>query len=152
MKRQYIEILGLLSVIASLLFVGVEIRQNTTAIRGATQQDISYQISEIYKIAVENEKIALITSKAYQGITKKDLSEIDFSRFWLFAMMGLRRVENIYLQYNNGFVGSEAFDRIDMAFYRTPLVGEIWSARKRRLGHYLCKKWAHFYSGRGLTF
>ena len=34
-------------------------------------------------------------------------------------MMGLRRVENIYLQYNNGFVGSEAFDRIDMAFYRT---------------------------------
>ena len=61
LKRQYIEILGLLSVIASLLFVGVEIRQNTTAIRGATQQDISYQISEIYKIAVENEKIALIT-------------------------------------------------------------------------------------------
>ena len=34
-------------------------------------------------------------------------------------MMGLRRVENIYLQFNNGFVGSEAFDRIDMAFYRT---------------------------------
>ena len=130
MKRQYIEILGLLSVIASLLFVGVEIRQNTTAIRGATQQDISYQISEIYKIAVENEKIALITSKAYQGITKKDLSEIDFSRFWLFAMMGLRRVENIYLQYNNGFVGSEAFDRIDMVFYRTPLVREIWEERK----------------------
>ena len=130
LKRQYIEILGLLSVIASLLFVGVEIRQNTTAIRGATQQDISYQISEIYKIAVENEKIALITSKAYQGITKKDLSEIDFSRFWLFAMMGLRRVENIYLQYNNGFVGSEAFDRIDMAFYRTPLVREIWEERK----------------------
>ncbi len=130
MKRQYIEILGLLSVIASLLFVGVEIRQNTIAIRGATQQDISYQISEIYKIAVENEKIALITSMAYRGITKKDLSEIDFSRFWLFTMMGLRRVENIYLQYNNGFVGSEAFDRIDMAFYRTPLVREIWEERK----------------------
>ena len=45
-------------------------------------------------------------------------------------MMGLRRVENIYLQYNNGFVGSEAFDRIDMAFYRTPLVREIWEERK----------------------
>ncbi len=130
MKRQYIEILGLLSVIASLLFVGIEIRQNTTAIRGATQQDISYQISEIYKIAVENEKIALIASKAYQGITKKDLSEVDFSRFLFFTMMGLRRVENIYLQYNNGFVGSEAFDRIGMAFYRTPLVREIWEERK----------------------
>jgi len=130
MKRQNVEVIGLVSVIASLIFVGVEIRQNTTAIRGATQQEISYQISEIYKIAVENEKIALITSQAYEGIEKDDLSETDFSRFWLFAMMGLRRVENIYLQYNNGFVGYEAFDRIDMAFYRTSLVRQIWEERK----------------------
>jgi len=130
MKRQNIEAIGLVSVIASLIFVGVEIRQNTTAIRGATQQEISYQISEIYKIAVENEKIALITSQAYKGIEKDDLSETDFSRFWLFTMMGLRRVENIYLQYNNGFVGYEAFDRIDMAFYRTSLVRQIWEERK----------------------
>jgi len=130
MKRQNVEVIGLVSVIASLIFVGVEIRQNTTAIRGATQQEISYQISEIYKIAVENEKIALITSQAYKGIEKDDLSETDFSRFWLFAMMGLRRVENIYLQYNNGFVGYEAFDRIDMAFYRTSLVRQIWEERK----------------------
>ena len=130
MKRQNIEAIGLVSVIASLIFVGVEIRQNTTAIRGATQQEISYQISEIYKIAVDNEKIALITSQAYKGIEKDDLSETDFSRFWLFTMMGLRRVENIYLQYNNGFVGYEAFDRIDMAFYRTSLVRQIWEERK----------------------
>ena len=130
MKRQNIEAIGLVSVIPSLIFVGVEIRQNTTAIRGATQQEISYQISEIYKIAVENEKIALITSQAYKGIEKDDLSETDFSRFWLFTMMGLRRVENIYLQYNNGFVGYEAFDRIDMAFYRTSLVRQIWEERK----------------------
>ena len=78
MKRQYIEILGLLSVIASLLFVGVEIRQNTTAIRGATQQDISYQISEIYKIAVENEKIALITSRHIKVSLEKTLVKLIF--------------------------------------------------------------------------
>ena len=129
-NRKFIEIIGLLSVIGSLIFVGLEINQNTAAIRGATQQEVSYQISEMYKMGVENEKIAFIMSQAYDGIRKSDLSPTDYTRFWLFSMMGFRRVENIYLQYNNGFVGSEAFDRIDMAFYRTPLVREIWEERK----------------------
>ena len=57
-NRKYFEIIGLLSVIGSLVFVGLEINQNTAAVRGATQQEISYQISEMYKIGVENDKIA----------------------------------------------------------------------------------------------
>ena len=54
MKRQYIEIAGLVSIIASLIFVGAEIRQNTIAIRGATQQEISLQLSEMLTLVVEN--------------------------------------------------------------------------------------------------
>ena len=64
-NRKFIEIIGLLSVIGSLIFVGLEINQNTAAIRGATQQEVSYQISEMYKMGVENEKIAFIMSQAY---------------------------------------------------------------------------------------
>ena len=44
MKRQYIEI-AILYLIANV-FVGAEIRQNTIAIRGATQQEISLQLSD----------------------------------------------------------------------------------------------------------
>ena len=47
-NRIILEGVGLFSVIGSLLFVGVEIRQNTAAVRGATQQDISYQLSLIH--------------------------------------------------------------------------------------------------------
>ena len=64
-NRKFIEIIGLLSVIGSLIFVGLEINQNTAAIRGATQQEVSYQISEMYKMGVENEKVAFIMSQAY---------------------------------------------------------------------------------------
>jgi len=70
-NRIVVEIIGLLSVIGSLVFVGLEINQNTSAVRGATQQDISYQISEMYKIGVENDKIASIMSRSYQGLKKK---------------------------------------------------------------------------------
>ena len=130
-NRKFIEIIGLLSVIGSLIFVGLEINQNTAAIRGATQQEVSYQISEMYKMGVENEKIAFIMSQAYDGIRKSDLSSTDYTRFWLFSMMGFRRVENIYLQYKNGFLDEDAFDRIGMGFYQTPLVREIWDERRK---------------------
>ena len=120
----------LFSVIGSLLFVGVEIRQNTAAVRGATQQDISYQISEMYKIGVENDNIASIMTRSYQGLKKSEITDTEFLQFWLFSMLGYRRVENIYLQYKNGFLAEEAFDRIGMSFYRTPIQLEIWEERK----------------------
>ena len=114
-NRIILEGVGIFSVIGSLLFVGVEIRQNTAAVRGATQQDISYQISEMYKIGVENDKIASIMTRSYQGLKKSDLTDTEFLQFWLFSMLGYRRVENIYLQYKNGFLTEEAFDRIGMS-------------------------------------
>ena len=129
-NRIILEGVGIFSVIGSLLFVGVEIRQNTAAVRGATQQDISYQISEMYKIGVENDKIASIMTRSYQGLKKSDLTDTEFLQFWLFSMLGYRRVENIYLQYKNGFLTEEAFDRIGMSFYRTSIQLEIWKERK----------------------
>ena len=124
-NRIILEGVGLFSVIGSLLFVGVEIRQNTAAVRGATQQDISYQISEMYKIGVENDNIASIMTRSYQGLKKSEITDTEFLQFWLFSMLGYRRVENIYLQYKNGFLAEEAFDRIGMSFYRTPIQLEI---------------------------
>ena len=49
-NRIILEGVGIVSVIGSLIFVGLEISQNTAAVRGATQQEISYQVSEMYKI------------------------------------------------------------------------------------------------------
>ena len=129
-NRSMVEIGGIISVIGSLVFVGVEISQNTAAVRGATQYAVSGQITEMYRIVAENEKIASIMSQAYKGIHKSDLSETDYTRFWLFSSMGFWRVENIHLQYKNGLLSEEAFERIGMAFYRTPLVREIWEKDK----------------------
>ena len=44
-------------------------------------------------------------------------------------MMGLRRIENIYLQFKNGLLTKDAFSRIGMGIYRTKLVREVWEER-----------------------
>ena len=129
-NRKIFEIVGIVSVVGSLLFVGIEINQNTTAVRGATQQAVSSQVAEMYRIVAENERIALLLSQSFKGISKKDLSESDYVSLWNFQMMGLRRIENIYLQYKNGLLTEDAFSRIGMGIYRTKIVREIWEERR----------------------
>lgn len=129
-KRKIIEIGGLISVIGSLIFVGVEINQNTAAVRGATQQNVSSQVNEMYRIVAENERMSILISKCFQGISKEDLTESDYISLWNFQMMGFRRIENIYLQYKNGFLKEEAFERIGMGIYRTKIVRQIWDERR----------------------
>ena len=46
-KNLWFELIGLFGVISSLVFVGVEIRQNTAAVKGATHQTVAEQINEL---------------------------------------------------------------------------------------------------------
>ena len=129
-KRNIIEIVGIVSVVGSLVFVGIEIKQNTSAVRGATQQAVSSQVSEMYRIVSENKRMAELINRALNDASKSDLSEADYVSFWNFQMMGLRRIENIYLQYKNGLLTEGAFSRIGMGIYRTKLVREVWEERR----------------------
>ena len=129
-KRNIIEIVGIVSVVGSLVFVGIEIKQNTSAVRGVTQQAVSSQVSEMYRIVSENERMAELINRALNGASKSDLSEADYVSFWNFQMMGLRRIENIYLQFKNGLLTEDAFSRIGMGIYRTKLVREVWEERR----------------------
>ncbi len=131
MSNKYIfEIGGAIGLIGSLIFVGIEIRQNTTAVRGATQQAVSSQVAEMYRIGAENERMAELVSKAFQDISKADISESDYVSLWMYQMMGFRRIENIYLQYKNGLLTKDAFSRIGMGIYRSKIVREIWDERR----------------------
>ena len=116
--------------VGSLVFVGIEIKHNTSAVRGATQQAVSSQVSEMYRIVSESERMAELINRALKGASKNDLSEADYVSFWNFQMMGLRRIENIYLQFKNGLLTEDAFSRIGMGIYRTKLVRKVWEERR----------------------
>ena len=84
----------------------------------------------MYKMVAENERIARLISLCFEGISKEDLSESDYISLWNFQMMGFRRIENIYLQYKNGILKDDAFQRIGMGIYQTKIVRQIWKERK----------------------
>ena len=60
-KRQIFELTGLLSVVVSLVFVGFEIRQNTSAVRSATNIAISDQVIDISRDIATDERLSRLT-------------------------------------------------------------------------------------------
>ena len=133
MNKYIFEIGGALGLIGSLIFVGIEIRQNTSAVRSSAQQAISEQITELYYTIAPDERLSNLLSRAlYDGITKKDLSPTDNISLRLMIQGGLRRVENVYLQYKNGIISDKAFDRIGMNYYRNPYSREVWEENKNK--------------------
>ena len=64
MSNKYIfEIGGAIGLIGSLIFVGIEIRQNTSAVRSSAQQAISEQITELYYTIAPDERLSNLLSR-----------------------------------------------------------------------------------------
>ena len=131
MNRTVIEIIGFLSLVGSLAFVGVEIRQNTSAVRGATNQAISDQVGELMLTIATDDNLARLVKRLYDGETQDQFDPVDDMRLYMTIMTGLRRVENIFLQIEDGILDDRAFDRIGLSFYRSNYGQEIWQANKQ---------------------
>ena len=130
-KREVFEIFGLIGVIGSLIFVGVEVRQNTAEIRGSTHQSVSEQVNELYLTIAEDERLSKLVSEMMENSNlRKNLSPSDQISLDFVVLTGLRRIENIYLQYLDGILSDSAFDRIGMSFYRIQYAKEAWGKYK----------------------
>ena len=130
-KREVFEIFGLIGVIGSLVFVGVEVSQNTAEIRGSTHQSVSEQINELYLTIAEDERLSKLVSEMMENSNlRKDLSPADQVSLDFVILTGLRRVENIYLQDLDGILSNDACDRIGMNFYRKKYAKETWEKYK----------------------
>ena len=130
-KSSWYELIGLLGVVSSLVFVGIEIRQNTSAIKGATHQTIAEQINDLTLTIASDERLAKIVSSMYsEGKKREDMSPEDRLSLDFLLLTGYRRVENIFLQYEDGILDERAFNRIGMDTYKTDFAIGTWEEFK----------------------
>lgn len=126
--RVVAEVVGLMGLIASLGFVGMEIRQNTMAVRSATIQAVSDQAMELtLAMATDDQLPRLVYQISRGGITEADLGGEDYMRIRLAVVAGLRRQENLYLQVQNGILPNSALDNVSFGFYKNAFVRELWA-------------------------
>ena len=124
------EVLAALGVIASLIFVGVEIRQNTKAVQGSTTNEIAQQSLDLTMAGLDNTELREVFRKA----TSDDISVLSredrLLLGWFFAAK-LRADENRFRQIKLGLVDGDNLGQLsNHRAYRFPYFGIYWEARR----------------------
>lgn len=100
------ETLAALGVIASLVFVGAEIRQNTAVARGQTRQELALEFQDWLELRATVEGVDDLFNKAW--VEEAELTPGEDRRAVLLMRIFLTRLENVYLQVGEGLVDDSA--------------------------------------------
>lgn len=124
------------AVVAGLVFVGLQTRQNTIAQRGQTRQALADASREAVLAAATNPELARSLVAFFQappdstqnlGASPEDMQLGN----WLFALM--RNAENVFLQSREGVVGEDIMGTYGFVgpIYRTPQFQAWWSGNRQ---------------------
>lgn len=136
------EIVGLLAVVASLMFVGLQVRQSNVQARAAAYQAIGIATSQ-YHANVDDRTIRLFTEANYPKALER-WSLADWDRYYRAQLSGLRMVETLLLQVEQGVLDASALEQLGYTLKTnealvTPGFECIWPDLKRSIGSSLTK-------------
>jgi len=125
--KETAEVLGVLGVIASMIFVGVEIRQNTYAVHGATLQAVSQQSLDLVMAGLDNPELR----SAFDAASSNQLSPEQRDLIGWFISAKLRADENRFRQVELGILDPSTYLHLSThGAYRTPYFAEYWAQSK----------------------
>ena len=99
------ETLGFLGVVASLVFVGTEVHQNSLSIQSATYQDLISQIEGLNLIQLEDPEFGEFARARLSS--PGPLSEADIDRMTPYLWMLFRHGDLAFAQYERGLLNEE---------------------------------------------
>lgn len=120
------ETIGVLGVIASLLFVGVQIRQNNAIARAQTRQALTTEYREFW--------MAFATDDHFETWRGPALGGIDDTASIL-QWVRMRLLENVYHQYREGVIDEDVllgYGWTGDPEYQTAEFREWWTPRRDR--------------------
>ena len=122
------EILATSGVILSLLFVGYEINQNNRVARAQIRSDLAALNQEVL--------ILQATNPEYYGLELNDfdeLTELEKRRWRFMRTIGLRKQENVFLQYTEGLLDESGLNSYGLSGgsrFQRPEFLEWWNGAR----------------------
>ena len=100
------EFLGGLAVLVSLIYLALQIRQNTTSVRAAASASVAESLSRVTEIISVEPELGRIWS---QGLDDYDSLDSDArTRFNTIFLTYIRRLENAFYQQSRGFLDPDS--------------------------------------------
>ena len=102
------EIVASFAIVGSLIFVGLQVSQNTTAVQVSNSQAAT-QFWTDAGLAVANDRglAEILVADRYPELSGIGVADPDVMRTVYFVTVSLRHVENNYLQWRNGTLSDE---------------------------------------------
>jgi len=125
---KWIEIFGLLGVVGSLAFVGVEIRQSTAVARGEAYQSFVSEINSVNLVVASD---PMLSAAWLTSVTRgtEELSEPDRQRVAMIASAYLRTYEGLLNQVSTGVLPDDALGLMSRGTWDVPIFQGLWSSR-----------------------
>jgi len=103
--RSIIEIGGLIAVVLGLLFVGIEVRQNTAAMQAATLQGLNDSSQEYLLTVASNSELVDLQLRAV--LEPDSLSDVEARQYFLLERTRWLRTQNAFNQYQRGTLSED---------------------------------------------
>lgn len=115
--RLLIDSIGIFAVVVSLIFVGVEIRQNTAATQSATYQGIFEGAQQTLVNIIENERLReiMVVSEADPDWIAGHIGTADYLLLYAAYSSRFNAIENTLFHYLHGTYPQEAWQGTDGA-------------------------------------
>ena len=126
------EFFGALLLFASLLYIGIQVKQNTAVSRAQIYQARADAIQEMFIFLAGSPELAdLYRTVLVDGEFDEDklegLSELDSQRLRYVESAHQQRIDNLYYQYQHGFLDEEYWNVVEGTL---PKLMKCWQALK----------------------
>jgi hypothetical protein len=125
------EIVASVAVIASLIYVAIQIRQNTATNKLISAQNLSHEVRAGSAIAAANSYLADIHLRGMKDV--ESLSPSERHQFYLYLNNTYRVYESALYQHTQGVVDEPVFNAITSNMHigmKTPGYQSFWNERK----------------------
>jgi hypothetical protein len=81
-RKEIFEIVGIVAIVASLIFLAVEIRQNTESLQAEVRTTNFFGIADTWRIPAENSELTAIMAKDASGEALSQAETFQIQAFW----------------------------------------------------------------------
>ena len=133
--RSLSEVVGALGVFAGLLFVGLELRNNTAVARAETRREVAAQNIEMMTRITEDENLMYLWSQPWTFEFAEGLSAVQHTRLQFTGIAFILRLESTYQQFEQGLLDERGLIPYGFVQPRTrdPWFKELWAGQRPAL-------------------
>lgn len=125
--KESIELIGIFSIVVSLIFVGYELRQNSAISRFESFTTISLSLTEYNQNLASDDHLAALFTRVYSGAMPSDFSEKENIQINLQYQALLRIWDSLFRAVDEEILSARYLDLVGRAgAFNNPYFAELW--------------------------